>query len=268
MTAAAAAAGTTLRATDKQRVSGKFDQYQYSITERDMSHDETSDQQQFNGGAENQDLAGNGGATEAAGEGAGYSGEGSEYIASEEAKPKISPITLAMVGVIALGAAGVWFMYQKAGGPAAANAATAAETAQAKKTINSFLDNGGQNVKNMEQMLKDTEKYVQQFLNPMVKQVPLAELHLNPFRTKASDGKPDDAGNARKREEERLAMLKAVQALQLQSVMYGETRKACMINNALYKEGQQVDSFTIEKITANTVIVKNGVYRFELKMQR
>jgi hypothetical protein len=120
----------------------------------------------------------------------------------------------------------------------------------------------------MEQMLKDTEKYVQQFLNPMVKQVPLGQLHMNPFRQKPSDGKTDDSANSRKREEERLAMLKAVQALQLQSVMYGDTRKACMINNSLYREGQQVDSFMIEKITANSVIVKNGAYRFELKMQR
>jgi type II secretory pathway component PulC len=41
-----------------------------------------------------------------------------------------------------------------------------------------------------------------------------------------------------------------------------------MINNTLYSEGQQVESFTIEKITPDSVIVKNGSYRFELKMQR
>ena len=31
--------------------------------------------------------------------------------------------------------------------------------------------------------------------------------------------------------------------------MHGDTRKACMINNTLYQEGEQVDSFTIEKIS-------------------
>jgi hypothetical protein len=215
------------------------------------------------GGGEDPNAAAGGDAA-----GAEYSGDGSEYIAHEEGKPKVSPITLGMMGVIALGAAGVWFMYQRAGGPASATAATAADIAQSRKTINKFLDNDGENVKNMEQMLKDTQKYVQQFLNPMIKQVPLAELHQNPFREKVGGPKNDDAANARKREEERLAMLKAVQGLQLQSIMYGEQRRACMVNNTLYREGQQVDAFSVEKITATSVIVKNGAYRFELRMQK
>ena len=63
-------------------------------------------------------------------------------------------------------------------------------------------------------------------------------------------------------------MLKAVQGLQLQTVMSGEVRKACMINNTLYQEGQQVEGFTIEKISPGGVVVKNGPYRFELKMQK
>ena len=67
---------------------------------------------------------------------------------------------------------------------------------------------------------------------------------------------------------ERQAALKAVQALQLQSIMFGETRRACMINNALCTEGQQVDDFVIEKITQGAVIVRSGTYRFELKMQK
>jgi hypothetical protein len=229
--------------------------------------------QQYNGGGMGGGNAGgsedpNASAGGADGGSAEFTGEGGEYIAHEEGKPKISPTTLAMIGVIALGAGAVWFMYQRAGGPSSASAANAADIAASKKTINKFLDNDGENVKNMEQMLKDTQKYVQQFLNPMVKQVPLAELRQNPFREKLGGPKNDDAANARKREEERLAMLKSVQGLQLQSIMYGETRRACMINNTLYREGQQVDAFAVEKITATSVIVKSGAYRFELKMQK
>ena len=41
-----------------------------------------------------------------------------------------------------------------------------------------------------------------------------------------------------------------------------------MINNALYTEGQQIDAFTIEKISANGVIVRSGIYRFNVPMQR
>jgi hypothetical protein len=50
--------------------------------------------------------------------------------------------------------------------------------------------------------------------------------------------------------------------------MQSGTKKSCMVNNALYTEGQQVESFTIEKISPDGIIVRNGAYRFELRMQR
>jgi hypothetical protein len=40
-----------------------------------------------------------------------------------------------------------------------------------------------------------------------------------------------------------------------------------MINNQMLREGQIVDSFTVDKISAASVIVRSGAYRFELKMQ-
>ena len=75
---------------------------------------------------------------------------------------------------------------------------------------------------------------------------------------------------ARKLSPEQLSKqaLKAVQAMNLQSIIHSGSRKACMINNTLYMEGQQADQFIIEKITPSGVVVKVGVYRFELKMQK
>jgi hypothetical protein len=61
--------------------------------------------------------------------------------------------------------------------------------------------------------------------------------------------------------------LKAVQELQLQSIMFSDNRKACMINNSLYREGQQVGDFSIEKISPQSVVVEMNKLRFELKMQ-
>ena len=92
----------------------------------------------------------------------------------------------------------------------------------------------------------------------------------NPFRYAAPKDSSETEGEAaskKRREDERVAMLKAVQGLQLQSVMRG-AHAACMINNTLYQEGQNVEGFTIEKINPQGIIVKNGVYRFELKMQK
>jgi len=122
----------------------------------------------------------------------------------------------------------------------------------------------------MEEMLHNTQKIVQQFLEyPSVPQVPLSSLNTNPFRfAKAEpDGKSAEDAAKKKKEEERAAALHASQSLVLQSIIHSGARKACMINNALYNEGQQVDQFMIEKINPNSIIVRSGAYRFELKMQ-
>jgi hypothetical protein len=163
-------------------------------------------------------------------------------------------------------------MYQRQG-PSAAVAATP-EAQKAEKTINTFLTSGPDGIKMMHSMLKDTEKVVQQFLEyPSVTQVPLENLHTNPFKSQADKAAPNAAelseeAAARKREEEKLAATKASEALKLQSIIYSGSRKACMINNTLYKEGEQIEQFTIEKIEPGRVIVKTGQYRFELKSKR
>ena len=101
-----------------------------------------------------------------------------------------------------------------------------------------------------------------------VSHVPLSS---NPFKMAAEAGHEptpaDDTREKKQREEEKAAIAKAVAGLQLQFVMHGDKNKSCMINNTLYREGQQIDSFTIEKISPNTVIVRNGIYRFQLSMQ-
>ena len=182
--------------------------------------------------------------------------------------------TVAVFVVLVLGAASVYFMYRRTGPQHAA--ASSKETTEAKKTISTFLSGGDSNIKLMESMLKNTQKVVQQFLAyPSVSQVPLSDLRTNPFRykeTTSSGSGPQDnlseLAEKRRREEERAAIRKAADGLQLQSIMYGDARKACMINNTLYRESQMVDEFTIEKINPNSVIVKNGQYRFELGLRR
>ena len=71
-----------------------------------------------------------------------------------------------------------------------------------------------------------------------------------------------------RRDEERATAFKAAQTLQVQSIIHSGARKACLINNKMYTEGQKADAFTIEMIGPASVIVRNGQYRFELKMQK
>ena len=197
----------------------------------------------------------------------GEGGAGDDAMLIPESKPSVSKGTVVLFAILVVGAAVIYVMYKKAG-PTPASAAVAKEAAAAKQTINTFLNGGDSNIKTMETLIKNTEKVVQQFLKyPSKTQVPLGDLRTNPFRLYEKPAEPERA-DEKKREEERLAVLKSVQGLQLQSIMYSEARRACMINNTLYREGQTVESFSIEKITQASVFVKSGPYRFELTMQK
>jgi hypothetical protein len=187
-----------------------------------------------------------------------------------ESSRKVNQGTMVLFGILLLGAAGLYFMYLKTG-PAKATAATEA-AAEADTTIASFLTDGDRNIADMQRMLMETEKVVEEFQNHSNKpQVPLAQLPTNPFKyipLKPETTARDEEELKKKREEERQAAVKAVQALQLQSILFGDIRRACMINNRMYAEGERVNDFTIEKINQDSVIVRTGAFRFALQMQR
>lgn len=190
------------------------------------------------------------------------------FIASEAPK-QVNKTTLVLLLVAAVGGAGLYFMHVRSG-PKKATAA-AIQSEQAGKAITQFLSGGTSNIKAMEDLLKNTEKVVQKFLTyPSVTQVPLTELQTNPFRMSIakSGAAPTDAQEKKRKDEERQAAIKNVQALTLQSVIVSGDRKACMINNTMYREAQQVNGFTVESIKTGAVIVRSGAYRFELKMQK
>ena len=154
------------------------------------------------------------------------------------------------------------------GGPQKANAADAG-TAQ---TINTFLADGERHVSLMKQMLKETDKVVLRFRQSTAQsQIPLEMLRTNPFQmevaTKTPAASEENSASRRRREEERSAAIASVQSIKLQSVLFGAQR-AALINNKLVQEGGEIEGFTVEKITADSVIVRTGIYRFELKMQR
>lgn len=194
-----------------------------------------------------------------------------EFVYEEPQSQKRSGLIVA-VGVLAICGGGLFLMHKRTG-PATATANP--EVVSAQKTINTFLSGSGKNREAMETMLRDTEKVVQMFLvYPSVNQVPLEELKTNPFRHESSAAKPSNATDqseeqARKqREQQRAKVLAEVQKLQLGSIMHSDTRRACMINNTLYLEGQTVEGFLIERITPASVIVRQETYRFELRMQQ
>ena len=225
-----------------------------------MSSGTENTQQQQQGSSENpgDDLS------------AALGGGESEFVVSSEEKKPAAQGLIYLLLLLAVGGGGTYYMYKRS--PASAQASVTPEAAQAEQTVNDFLASGPSGIKRMHDMLKDTEKVVQQFLEyPSVTQVPLSSLHTNPFKFAAEggeNGSPSEDALKRKREEEKQAAIKASEALHLQSIIHSGSRKACMVNNTMYLEGQQVEQFTIEKIEPARVIVKTGSFRFELKMQR
>ena len=192
-----------------------------------------------------------------------------EFVATDEKKPATTQL-LYLLLLVAVGGGGMYYMYKRQG-PASAQAASTPEAAKAAETIKTFLTSGPSGIKAMQDMLKDTEKVVKQFLEyPSVKQTPLSALSTNPFRFAAKADSPSaDAEAAKKKhEEEKAAAQKAAESLVLQSIIHSGSRKACMINNTLYLEGQQIEQFTIERIEPHRVVVKTGTYKFQLNMQK
>ena len=179
--------------------------------------------------------------------------------------------TFIMIGLVLACAGGTYLMYHRSN---AKVAAAAPEQQQAEQTISQFLSPGNKdNVKQMRDLLDGTQKVVDQFMAETGRrQVPVDQLATNPFRLSAlkpavASEEVSAATAARLRAEQERKVLEAAEALNLQTIMRGR-RKACMINNTMFTEGQQVDGFTIEAINPQSVILVKGEYRVERKMQQ
>jgi hypothetical protein len=187
---------------------------------------------------------------------------GDADLGGDAGKSKKNMMLLGGLAVVAV--AVVWFVFFR-GAPQAAQAALPADGGT---DIKQFLDSG--NINLMKQTLKDTEKVVQQFRTyPAQTQIPLSSLRSNPFRELAP--KSENVPVARNADDdeakEHAKVVTAVADLHLQSIVRGGKYHACMINNTLYQQGQQIGMFTVEQVDAGTVVLASGKYRFELKMQ-
>ena len=192
---------------------------------------------------------------------------GDEMDAAFLAEPRkpVNKNAVLIFAIIVLGAAGMYFMWRQSG-PSSAAAATHVEDAD----VGRFLGDGGRSVRQLVTLLDSTRRVVEQFDHfTDTPQVPLKELKYNPFRLAVPTLLPDTEESARqKHDADRQAALKAVQGLELQSILSGRTSRQCMINNTLYAEGDQVNGFVIEKVTPTYVVVRIGAFKFELKMQK
>lgn len=195
-----------------------------------------------------------------------------------ETKQPMNKGTLIVVGLLIACGAATYFMYVRSG----PDKAVAASDPSADALVKGFLDGSGQNIKQMESMLKSTEKVVQQFKSDANGgQIPLAKLATNPFM-REKPRPSEDRSALDKAERERQAAARATEAvneLRLQTIIHKDPRKAtCMINNTLYRKGQKITAgegkivFTVVEIRPDGVTISapagENPVKFELKMKQ
>jgi len=172
---------------------------------------------------------------------------------------------LIFLALVVIGAGAVMFMRLRAG-PKAAVASP--ESATAKTTINQFLTEGDKNIKAMRELLKNTEKIVQQFVDyPAMTQVKVEDLKTNPFQFAST--RPAQTSVKVKPDTDKQDAVEAIKKLKIQTILVSGVSRSCMINNTIYREGQDVGILTIEKINPNSIIfVSPGGHRFEVNLRK
>ena len=164
-------------------------------------------------------------------------------------------IGLAGIGVIVVGVAA--FLHFR-NGPAAA---AADEVAQ--QTVSTFLSTGKKSMSTLKEMLDKTARTVDQMNAPAAEPAKLAK---NPFFKPEPAAAPITAAPAV--DEARGQALQRASQLKLQSILVSGSRAGCMIDNRYREVGDAVGTFTVERIAAGGVIVRDGAFRFELKVSR
>jgi hypothetical protein len=151
---------------------------------------------------------------------------------------------------------------------AGAHAADVPQAMAARQVIDNYLDAEQGRFADLPTTLGNTDALLQECLaDRSGAQVPLASLHSDPFRfAAATQSIAAEAATEKKSDTDRVAMLQDLQKLRLQSIVAGGDNPQCMIDDRLYHAGEQVGNFTIERIDAAVVVVRNGGYRFELKI--
>jgi hypothetical protein len=240
-----------------------------------MSYESEQEMQEGAEGTDGAENAADG--TEAGADDAGGIGGGEMAFVAETKQP-MNKGTLIVVGLLIACGAATYFMYVRSG----PDQAVAASDPNADAVVKQFLEGKDQNVSKMSEMLKSTEKVVQQFRTEANEtQVPLARLATNPFQ-REKPRPSEDRTALEKAEQVRLATARATEAvgeLKLQTIIHKDPRKATvMINNTLYRKGQKITAgeskvvFTVNEIRPDAVVLTAPVVdqsiKFELKMKQ
>ena len=202
------------------------------------------------------------------GEGGGEENNEADMIFAPEASKPGRNAGMLMIAFVLIGVGVIYFMRARGGGPTAVSA----DVAKADTLIKSF-DNS--QVKKMQDLLKNTQKVVEQFNDEGKKNREDPKLQYDPFTYHSPNEKPGEdpkdkvaRENAKKLAARKAAFAEDLKTLRVQSVIVNSFAKTAMINNKLVQEGQEVEGFTIEKLAPNSVIVQRDGMRAQIEINK
>jgi len=216
---------------------------------------------------QNTDSSGQDQTEGAGGEGGGDENNEADMIFAPEASKPGRNAGMLMICFVMIGVGVIYFMRARGGGPSAVSA----DVQKADMLIKGF--DKAQVIK-MQDLLKNTEKVVQQF-NQDRNVGDDKKLEYNPFNYHSPNEKPgESAATKEERERQRLAKIRKerfaedLKALRVQSVIVNSFAKTAMINNKLVQEGQEMRQGAVTKLSPNSVIVNRDGQRAEININK
>ncbi len=182
---------------------------------------------------------------------------------SDKPKTPLNSVNLILIGLVAAGILSVYLL-SLFSGPAEASAEMQSNEAQVDAALSKM--SAGVNDKDSAAMI-DTFYY-----EARQRQIPLGQLHGNPFVFEASMGLNNASQAGRVKGPARIQKqqaMGAVQSLVLQTVLKADgDRTKAIISNNLVSEGQNINGWTVKSIQSKQVVLKWKDLEFVLKMAR
>jgi hypothetical protein len=197
----------------------------------------------------------------AGGEGGGEENNEADMIFAPEASKPGRNAGMLMIAFVMIGVGVIYFMRAR-GGPSVVSANP--DVIKAKQLIDGFDNN---QVKKMQDLLKNTQKVVEQFNDEGKNTREDPKLDLNPFAFKSpTDPKPVKPGDPNKAHDvAQTQFLDGINNLRVQYLMVSPFARTAMINNKLIQEGQEIDGYAVDKITPTEVFFSKTISGYTFK---
>lgn len=171
--------------------------------------------------------------------------------------------------LVAAAGAGLYYMHWRT-----ADTVTLVSSAGANAaSVDTFLSGGRASLATLGKAIRDTQATVALLTKTLVP-VPASSAFASrdPFIFESLEPKASTATYAppsnSSREQAKTKLLSQARTLQVQSIMFGSSKRSCLINGKLYFEGQSCGDFVIDSITQSAVFIQGGEFRFELRFRK